>query len=95
MVRGGAGDGEMALTGAWEYGFVTTSLELPKRRRGVVSPAEDIGTALAEFSGGLTDSLGTIDGGGWEAVSHQIVPVGGAMVVTVMIRRLVGAGDVS
>lgn len=85
----------MALTGAWEHGFVTTTLDMPRRRRGVVSPAEDIGTALAAFSGGLTDSLGTVDGGGWEAVSHQVVPVGGVMVVTVMIRRLIGAGDVS
>lgn len=85
----------MAVTGAYEYGFVATRLDMPRRRPGHGSPGEDIGAALAELSGGLTESLQTIDGGGWEAVSHQIVPVSGAMVLTVMIRRLSGAGDVS
>jgi hypothetical protein len=75
--------------GGYEYGFVTTALG-PKagtgRRRGL-SP-EEVETELAEFSGALADSLHALDGGGWEALSHQMVPHGDGYLVTVMIRRL-------
>jgi hypothetical protein len=50
-----------------------------------------LGGGLAEFSGPLADSLHTIDGGGWEALSHQMVAVGESMIVTVMIRRVSAA----
>ena len=46
-----------------------------------------IGAELAEFSGALATSLRAMDGGGWEALSHQLLRDGDAVIVTVMIRR--------
>lgn len=69
----------------YEYGFVTASLAGSGPGQGL--SVERLGVELAEFSGALASSLRAMDGGGWEALSHQLVREGDAVIVTVMIRR--------
>lgn len=77
----------------YEYGFVTASLG--RRGETGTSSAAQIGAALTRFSAALPGALATMDGGGWEALSHQLVQQDAELIVPVMIRRVQRPGAVS
>lgn len=71
---------------SYEYGFITAPLA--PRAGPIRMGAAEIGAALAGFSAALPDALGTLDGGGWEALSHDLLHQGDELIVSVMIRRV-------
>jgi hypothetical protein len=67
-----------------QLGFVSIALPRPPS-------AEELTRTLAAAASDLTNSLPTIDGGGWRVVSHHLTPLGDKWVLTVMIERSIVA----
>ena len=50
-------------------------------------PGELIAKTLAASAEGLTRNLSTLDGGGWQVLSHDVLETNGVLVVSFLIFR--------
>jgi len=73
----------------YEYGFLVQSSPLPDGFPKLVGdqPGQILGEHLSRLVEPLGRTMGTLDGGGWEAVSHSALIANGSLIVTFLIRR--------
>lgn len=74
---------------AYEHGLVVQSSTLAEHVSD--DDASSVGQALSErfveVAGALDSTLRTLDGGGWEVVSHCVTIVNRVVVVNFLVRR--------
>lgn len=79
-----------------EHALIVQAIPLPKDIS-ALSPndiSQILGGSLSELAGTIDTAVKTFDGGGWQVISHDMLVVGEALVVTFLVRRLrVSDGD--
>ena len=70
-----------------EYGFLVQTCDLPTAAASVGERAEAIANSLASLSEPIHRSLESLDSGGWQVVSHNVLQTDNSLIVTFLIGR--------
>ncbi len=73
----------------YQYSAMAQPLPLSKLVPDMSTPefGIDLANGLLHTTVGVSNSLPTFEGGGWELFSHSVGEVGGHLVVTYLLRR--------
>lgn len=73
----------------YQYAAMAQPIRLSKEVLDMGTPdfGIDLSNGLLHTTVGVSNSLPTFEGGGWEIVSHSVAEIQGHLVVTYLLRR--------
>ena len=73
----------------YEYSVMAQGVDVPPQavQAGRDELAQSLTFGLGKLMGQVSKGIDSLEGGGWEIVSHQLTPFGTRLVVTFLLRK--------